>query len=88
MARRVAINYPDRMLEITVTELRNRLLDVIRRVESGEEEILVTRHGRRVARIAAIGLAPRDLLDVDRGRLRITDADDQLLTTGEVWELQ
>lgn len=76
------------MLELTVTELRNRLLDVIRRVESGKEEVVVTRHGKRVARIAAIRRPPCDQLDVDRGRLRITDPDDPLLTTDEVWELE
>jgi prevent-host-death family protein len=74
-------------MELTVSELRNRLLDVIRRVESGEEEVLVTRHGKRVARIAPVGRSPRDVLDVDRDRLRIADADDPLLSTDEVWDL-
>lgn len=76
------------MIQLTVTELRSQLLDVIRRVEAGEAEVIVTRHGRRVARIAAMDTRPAELLDVDAGRVRMADGDDRLLSTDEVWEQQ
>lgn len=74
------------MIELTVTDLRHRLLDVIRQVESGGEEVSVIRHGRRVARIVPARMAPRDLFGIDEGRVWVTDPDDDLLETGEVWE--
>ena len=74
------------MVELTVTELRSRLLDVIRRVEADGEEVLVVRHGRRAARIVPVAIPPQQVLGADRGRVRVVDPDDDLLSTGEVWE--
>lgn len=73
------------MIELTVTDLRHRLLDVIRQVESGGEEVSVIRHGRRVARIVPERFPPAAIFGVDEGRV-FFDEDDDLLETGEVWE--
>jgi prevent-host-death family protein len=73
------------MCEMTVTKLRAQLLDVIRRLETGGEEVTVLRHGRRVAKIVPLPARPSTLLGVDRGRIRIVDPADDLLSTGETW---
>ena len=70
---------------MTVTELRAQLLDVIRRLETGGEEVTVLRHGRRVAKIVPVGARPATLLGTDRGRTTIVDPADDLLSTGEMW---
>jgi len=71
--------------ELSVTDLRNQLLEVIRRVEVDGEEVVVVRHGRRVARLVREPMAAASLLGVDEGHLTISDPDDDLLSTGEVW---
>lgn len=73
------------MSELTVTELRAQLLDVIRRVETGGDEVTVVRHGRRVAKIVSLPVRPAALLGVDRDRVRIVDPADDLRSTGETW---
>lgn len=73
------------MTELSVTDLRNQLLEVIRRVEVDGEEVVVVRHGRRVARLVREPMAAASLLGIDEGRLTISDPDDDLLSTGEVW---
>ena len=72
--------------QLTVTALRQQLLDVIRRVEFDGDEIVVVRHGRRVARIVPEHPEPAALLGVDAGRVRVVDPGDDLLSTGERWE--
>jgi len=72
--------------QLTVTDLRQQLLDVIRRVEEDGAEVIVVRHGRQVARILPERPAPASLLGVDEGRVRVTDPDDDLFETGVTWE--
>lgn len=72
--------------EINVTELRHRLLELIRQVEAGGEEVTVLRHGRRVARIVPATSAPAGQFGIDAGRVRIVDETDDLLSTGETWD--
>ena len=56
-------------MRISVSEAKAQLTDLVRRAEQGEEVVL-TRHGKEVARIAAMKVRP-----LDRGaRLRIIDA--------------
>lgn len=74
--------------QLTVTALRQRLLDVIRRVEVDGDEIVVVRHGRRVARIVPERPEPASLLGVDIGKVRVADPDDDLLSAGERWALE
>lgn len=75
------------MTELTVTDLRAQLLDIIRRIEHDHEEVVVTRHGRRVAKIVPVVTPPATLLGADRGRVVVTDPADDLQSTGERWEL-
>ena len=74
------------MIELNVTELRHRLLDVVRQVEHGAEEVVVIRHGRAAARIVPTTVAPRELLDIDSGRVRVVDENDDLFESGEAWD--
>mgnify|MGYP001576990069 CR=1 FL=1 len=43
---------------ISLAEAKARLSDILRRVEKGEE-VIVTRRGRAIARIARVGKTPR-----------------------------
>lgn len=72
--------------QLTVTDLRQQLLDVIRRVEEDGAEVIVVRHGRQVARIVPERPTPASLVGVDEGRVRVIDPDDDLLDTGQTWE--
>lgn len=72
--------------QLTVTDLRQQLLDVIRRVEIDGDEVIVVRHGRRVARIVPERTSAAALLGVDHGRVRLVDPCDDLLSTQEDWE--
>lgn len=53
-------------MELTVTQAKARLTDLVKRAEAGEE-IVLTRHGHPVVRLLAIGRRPtvaerRDLI--------------------------
>lgn len=76
------------MREMTVTELRQQLLDVIRQVEQQGVEFTVVRHGRRVARIVPERPEPASLRGIDAGHVTIVDPDDDLFSTGERWDLE
>jgi prevent-host-death family protein len=49
------------MVEVAVRELRNHTADVIRRVASGEQ-VLLTSHGERIARIEPVSTQQRTFL--------------------------
>jgi prevent-host-death family protein len=74
------------MVEASVTDLRQSLLEYLRQVEEDGEEIVVLRHGRPVVRIVPARPRPATLFGVDASTVTITDPDDDLLNTGEVWE--
>ncbi len=61
------------MSQVSVAEAKNRLSELIVRVEAGEE-ISVTRHGRPVARLVAAGPAS----DEPAQRIRVAEAFRQL----------
>lgn len=44
-------------VKISVTEAKGQLTELVRRAEAGEE-IILTRHGHEVARLAAVKAAP------------------------------
>ena len=75
-----------RMLQASVTDLRQHLLEYLRQVEVDGEELVVLRHGRAVVRIVPALSAPSALFGADEGVVTITHPDDDLLDTGEVWE--
>jgi prevent-host-death family protein len=45
-------------MEVPISEAKAHLADLVRRAEAGDDVIL-TRHGRPVARIAPVGTRPR-----------------------------
>ena len=53
-------------MRISVTEAKGQLTDLVRRAEAGDEVVL-TRHGRDVARLAPIKVRP--LAAADRRRI-------------------
>ncbi len=71
------------MTQHSVAETKNNLSELIGRAEKGEE-IIITRHGRPVARISALAPLPQPLTDADldwlaerrkgRGRIATEDA--------------
>ena len=58
------------MLEINVKEARNNLSTLLDRVEKGEE-IIITRRGKRVARISNVVNTPTPLRSLKQFRNRI-----------------
>ena len=56
-------------MRISVSEAKGQLTDLVRRAEAGDE-IVLTRHGQDVARIAAVKTRPLDA----EARRRILDA--------------
>jgi prevent-host-death family protein len=58
------------MVEVSVRDLRNRLRDLVRRAEAGEE-IVILRRGRQVARIVPLAQSPRRLPDLSDFRASI-----------------
>jgi prevent-host-death family protein len=42
------------MIEVTVSEARERLADLLARVEHGHEQVTITRHGKPVAAIVTM----------------------------------
>jgi prevent-host-death family protein len=46
-------------MDISVTDFKQRCLDIIRRVERGGEPVTITRRGRMVARLSAPRAEPK-----------------------------
>jgi prevent-host-death family protein len=57
------------MSEHSVAETKNRLSELIDLAENGEE-IVITRHGRAVARLTAVVPAARPMTDAELDRLK------------------
>ena len=73
-------------MAISVTELKNTCLDVIRRVEKTGQPVSITRHGKIVARISPSpagnsdrNLAPWEQLRAQGGRLLAKPGDSVVL---------
>ncbi|MGE0539432.1 MAG: type II toxin-antitoxin system Phd/YefM family antitoxin [Dehalococcoidia bacterium] len=58
------------MVEVSVRDLRNRLRDLVRRAEAGEE-IVILRRGRQVARIVPLSHTSGRLPDLSAFRASI-----------------
>jgi prevent-host-death family protein len=69
---------------MTITEVKAKLLALVDEVEQGEE-IVITRRGRPVARLAP-ARGPRALKGMFRGMARDNVAPEELYSTGETWE--
>jgi prevent-host-death family protein len=74
------------MMNISKSKLKSKLLEILRLVESDNQEIIVTDRGRPVAKISKFTQAPstQELFADLRGR--VTYSEDLTATTAEEWE--
>jgi prevent-host-death family protein len=73
--------------QMTITEVKAKLLAVIDDVEKGEE-IEITRHGLTVARLSP-ARGPHSLKGIFAGIVRTaTINEDELFSTGVTWEIE
>lgn len=70
--------YRDPMVEVSVHEAKTHLSRLLRRVASGEE-VVISRSGKPVARLVAIGPPKRRELGRDRGLFVVPDDFDDPL---------
>jgi len=69
---------------VTATAAKANILRLLDEAASGEE-IEITRHGRPVARLLP-PVSGRNLKGSFAGRARTAASDEDLLSTGEMWE--
>jgi prevent-host-death family protein len=72
--------------QMTITEVKAKLLSVMDDVENGEE-IEITRHGLTVARLVP-ARRHSDLRGLHLGKVKINVPDEELYSTGVIWEAQ
>jgi prevent-host-death family protein len=70
---------------LTATEAKSRFLALLEDVSHGEE-IVVTKHGRPIARLTA-ARGPHALKDKFAGKVWTTRKDDDLLSTEAEWDV-
>jgi len=71
---------------VTATEAKAKLLALLDEVAAGDE-IEITKHGRTVARLVP-GRGPKASKGMFAGLVYTADPNDDLLTTGEHWEIE
>lgn len=71
--------------QVTATEAKAKLLALLDEVENGEE-IVITRHGRTIARISP-ARGPHALKDLFKGIVTTNATDEELFSTGEAWDV-
>lgn len=75
-------------ITMTATETKAKLLSLLDEVADGED-VLITKHGRVVARLVPAGTGNgARLRGMFAGQVRVTDPDDDLYSTGERWEIE
>ena len=71
-------------MEVSTAEAKNRLSELIRAVEDGEQ-VVITRHGRPVAQLARPPVEPRKArFDGMKGRIRLLPGWDDPMTEEEL----
>jgi prevent-host-death family protein len=70
--------------QMTATEVKRKILSLLDEVAAGEE-IEITKHGRRVARLVP-ARGPAVVAGAFSGKA-VTASDDDLLSTGLDWDL-
>ena len=71
------------MESIEATEFKQKCLRLLDRV--GPEGIVITKHGKPVARLMPVESASAELLGSLKGKLRVTG---DILSTGQRWEAE
>lgn len=70
---------------LTATEAKARILALLDEVAAGDE-VAITKHGRIVARL--VPATGAHALKASFAGVAMTAAEDDLLTTGAIWELR
>jgi prevent-host-death family protein len=70
---------------VTASEAKAKLLALLDEVANGDE-VVITKHGRTVARLVP-ATGPHALKGMFAGTAMTTTEEDELFTTGAVWEL-
>lgn len=73
---------------ISAAEFKAKCLDLMDAVAETGASITVTKRGRPVAVLAPIAPKRRALRGSMKARIRILHEDDDLFTTGAIWEAQ
>lgn len=73
-------------ITMTATETKAKILALLDQVAGGEE-VLVTKHGRVIARIVPAGGGGQSLRGRFRDTAHSTVSDEELYSTGEPWEV-
>lgn len=73
---------------ISAAEFKAKCLDLMDAVAETGASIVVTKRGRPVAVLAPIAPKRRALRGIMKGRMRILDTDDDLLSTGVGWDAE
>lgn len=72
------------MKSISATKFKETCLTLLEEV--GPEGIVITKHGKPVARLVSFGRSEEDLIGCMKGEL--LSGDDDLFTTGVSWDAQ
>jgi len=72
--------------QLTATEVKAKILALLDEVSAGEE-VEITKHGRTVARLVP-ATGPAALKGVFRGAAKSAADDEELFSTGEVWNAE
>lgn len=77
------------MRTIVISEFKAKCIAILREAQRTGEAILITRHGKPLARVEPLSpKSPERLLGVHRGRMRIKDGFDLVHATDEEdWEM-
>jgi prevent-host-death family protein len=70
-------------MEVSTAEAKNRLPELIRMVEGGEQ-VVITRHGRAVAQIGPPPVRRKPVLGGMKGRIRLLPGWDDPITEEEL----
>jgi prevent-host-death family protein len=77
------MTYTESVPTINASKFKEQCLSLLNRV--GPEGILITKHGKPVARLVSAGTAPGELIGALKGKLRIKG---DILSTGTRWNAQ
>ena len=67
-----AHDHPFPTRAINASEFRARCLALMDEVAAGSGDIVITKHGRPIARLTTVRMRPDSMFGADRGRMKIT----------------
>lgn len=75
------------MSQMAAGEFKAKCLHVLDQVQLTKEPVIVTKRGKPVARVVPMPSPPESLYGIAKGSMQYA-ADDDLLSTGEVWDAE